>query len=84
MKHWDTMTVTRVGQGKLPKWWRDSSGLLSGGVVEVRPLDDGKNSIVLTPASSNRRGVTGKELLKQFASCPKPLATPARHTLLPR
>ncbi|HSH37668.1 MAG TPA: AbrB/MazE/SpoVT family DNA-binding domain-containing protein [Chthoniobacterales bacterium] len=81
MKHWDTMAVSKVGQSTLPKWWRDVCGLSFGGVVEVRPLEDGKNSIVLTPRSSNRRGVSGKELMEQFASCPRPLRSPDRHHL---
>lgn len=81
MKRWDTMSVSKVGQSRLPKWWRDLSGLAAGGVVEVRPLDDGKNSIVLTPTASNRRGVSGRELMQQFTARPAPLATPARHHL---
>ena len=51
MKDWDTMTVSKAGQSTLPKWWRDASGLSQGGVIEVRPLRDGKNSIILTPKS---------------------------------
>ena len=51
MKHFDTVTVSKVGQSTLPKWWRDVSGLSQGGIVEVRPLHDGQNSIVLTPES---------------------------------
>ncbi len=81
MKHWDVMAVSKVGQSTLPKWWRDASGLTRGGVVEVRPLRDGNNSIVLTPKSTNRRGVSGAELLKQFSRCPRPIRPPARHRL---
>ena len=81
MKDLDTMTVSKVGQGTLPKWWRDVSGLSQGGVVEVRPSGDGHNSIILTPKSDNRRGVSGKELLKQFSRCPWPMRPPARHQL---
>lgn len=44
MKDLDTMTVSKVGQGTLPKWWRDASGLNGGGVVEVRSLRDGKTA----------------------------------------
>lgn len=79
MKDFDTMTVSRVGQGTLPKWWRDASGLSQGGVVEVRPLRDGLNSIVLTPKPARRRGAVG--LLAHFARCPKPIAPPDRHPL---
>ncbi len=79
MKELDIMTVTRVGQGTLPKWWRESSGLANGGVVEVRPMRDGRNSIVLTPKPVRRRGAVG--LLKQFARCPTPIKVPFRTRL---
>jgi bifunctional DNA-binding transcriptional regulator/antitoxin component of YhaV-PrlF toxin-antitoxin module len=75
------MTVSKVGQSTLPKWWRDVSGLSRGGIVEVRPLRDGQNSIVLTARPGNRRGISGKELLKQLSRCPSPIAPPARHRL---
>jgi bifunctional DNA-binding transcriptional regulator/antitoxin component of YhaV-PrlF toxin-antitoxin module len=81
VKQLDTMTVSKVGQSTLPKWWRDVSGLSRGGIVEVRPLRDGQNSIVLTARPGNRRGISGKELLKQLSRCPWPLAAPARHRL---
>ncbi len=81
MKDWDTMTVSKVGQGTLPKWWREASGLSRGGVVEVHPMGDGKNSIVLTPRPGQRRGASGKALLKQFSRCPWPVRAPARHRL---
>lgn len=80
MKHLDTMTISRVGQSTLPKWWRDVSGLSRGGIVEVRPVRDGQNSIILTPKPS-RQGMSGKELLKQLSRCPWPVAAPARHRL---
>jgi bifunctional DNA-binding transcriptional regulator/antitoxin component of YhaV-PrlF toxin-antitoxin module len=81
MKHFDTMKVSKVGQSTLPKWWRDVSGLSRGGVVEVHPVRDGQNSIVLTPRPSNRRGISGKDLLKQLSRCPWPLSVPTRHRL---
>ena len=79
MKELDTLTVSRVGQSTLPKWWRDASGLSQGGVVEVRPMRDGKNSIVLTPKRVKRRGAVG--LLKLFSACPAPIPAPKRHHL---
>jgi AbrB family looped-hinge helix DNA binding protein len=79
MKDLDTMTVSKVGQSTLPKWWRETSGLAKGGLVEVRPLRDGKNSIILTPCAQKRRGAVG--LAKQFAACPSPITTPPRHFL---
>jgi bifunctional DNA-binding transcriptional regulator/antitoxin component of YhaV-PrlF toxin-antitoxin module len=75
----DTITVSKVGQSTLPKWWRDSSGLRRGGVVEVRPARDGHNSIILTPRPAQRRGAVG--LLDAFAKCPKPFPAPLRHKL---
>jgi AbrB family looped-hinge helix DNA binding protein len=79
VKELDTMTVSQVGQSTLPKWWRDASGLSKGGVVEVRPMRDGKNSIILTPKPEKRRGAVG--LVKQFSSCPAPIPLPERHVL---
>jgi AbrB family looped-hinge helix DNA binding protein len=79
MKEFDTLTVSKVGQSTLPKWWRDSSGLSEGGIVEVRPVRDGKNSIVLTPKATKRRGAVG--LTKQFASCPAVIPVSERTTL---
>jgi len=59
MKDWDTMTISKVGQSTLPKWWRDASGLSEGGVVEVRSAKDGRNSIILTPQKRKRHGAVG-------------------------
>ncbi len=73
------MTVSKVGQGTLPKWWRQASGLSEGGVVEVRPMRDGRNSIVLTPKPARRRGAVG--LRKLFLRCPTPIPAPERHPL---
>lgn len=73
------MTVSKVGQSTLPKWWRDASGLAQGGLVEVRPVRDGTHSIILTPRPSKRQGAVG--LLRQFACCPKPFLPPNRHQL---
>ena len=73
------MTVSKVVQSTLPKWWRYASGLLDGGVVEVRPMRDGKNSLILTPKPAKRRGAVG--LLTQFARCPRPIRPPTRHKL---
>ena len=79
MKDLDTLTVSKVGQSTLPKWWRDASGLSGGGLVEVRPLRDGKNSIVLTPEPAKRRGAVG--LFELFSNCPAPMPAPERHLL---
>ena len=79
MKDLDTMTISKVGQSTLPRWWREASGLSKGGVVEVRPMRDGKNSIVLTPRPAKRRGAIG--LLKLFSNCPAPIPPLERHLL---
>jgi AbrB family looped-hinge helix DNA binding protein len=79
MKDLDTMTVSKVGQSTLPKWWRDASGLSAGGVVEVRTVRDGKNSIILTPKVNRRRGAVG--LFKLFSKCPAPISPAERHEL---
>jgi len=79
MKDLDTMSISKVGQSTLPKWWRESSGLLHGGLVEVRPLRDGKNSIVLTPKKPKRRGAVG--LTAMLRKWPAPISIPERHTL---
>lgn len=81
VKELDTMTVTKVGQSTLPKWWRKASGLSEGGLVEVRPVRDGRNSLLLTPKPAQRRGASGREFLDQFARCPFPMPVPARHAL---
>ncbi len=49
VKGLDTRTVSSVGRSTLPKWGREGSGLSKGGVVQVRPLRDGRQSIVLSP-----------------------------------
>ena len=79
MKDLDTLTVSKVGQSTLPKWWREASGLSQGGIVEVRPMRDGKHSIILTPKPAKRQGAEG--LLKQFGRCPQPISPPERHRL---
>jgi bifunctional DNA-binding transcriptional regulator/antitoxin component of YhaV-PrlF toxin-antitoxin module len=79
MKDTDTMTVSKLGQGTLPKWWREATGLSQGGVVEVRPLRDVQNSLILTPKPGKRRGAVG--LLEHLRRCPRPIPPPSRHYL---
>jgi AbrB family looped-hinge helix DNA binding protein len=73
------MTISKVGQSTLPKWWRDASGLSDGGMVEVRAARDGKNSIILTPKPAKRRGAKG--LFELFSNCPAEMMPPERHQL---
>ena len=81
MNETGTMVVSASGQGTLPEWWREASGLASGGVVEVRAISDGSNSLLLTPKQSARRGISGRELLEQFAKCPQPIDVAERHEM---
>jgi bifunctional DNA-binding transcriptional regulator/antitoxin component of YhaV-PrlF toxin-antitoxin module len=73
------MTVSKIGQVTLPKWWREAAAFGDGGVVEVRPMRDGKNSILLTPKAAKRKGAVG--LAKIFAKCPHPIEIDERTVL---
>ncbi len=79
MKELDVMTISRVGQSTFPKAWREAAGLSRGGVVEVRPLHDGKHSLLLTPRPPRRVGAVG--LLKAMRQCPHDFPDVARHAL---
>jgi bifunctional DNA-binding transcriptional regulator/antitoxin component of YhaV-PrlF toxin-antitoxin module len=79
MKELDVMTISRVGQSTFPKAWREAAGLGRGGVVEVRPLNDGKNSLLLTPRPPRRVGALG--LLKALRDCPHDFPDVPRHML---
>ncbi|MCX6903899.1 MAG: AbrB/MazE/SpoVT family DNA-binding domain-containing protein [Verrucomicrobia bacterium] len=79
MKDLDVMTISRVGQSTFPKAWREAAGLSRGGVVEVRPLNDGKQSLLLTPKPTRRPGAVG--LLQAMRNCPHPLPEAPRHFL---
>ncbi|HNQ88871.1 MAG TPA: AbrB/MazE/SpoVT family DNA-binding domain-containing protein [Verrucomicrobiota bacterium] len=79
MKELDVMTISRVGQSTFPKAWREAAGLSRGGVVEVRPLQDGKHSLLLTPRPARREGAVG--LLKAMRGCPRGFPDVPRHAL---
>jgi bifunctional DNA-binding transcriptional regulator/antitoxin component of YhaV-PrlF toxin-antitoxin module len=79
MKDLDVMTISRVGQSTFPKAWREAAGLSHGGVVEVRPLKDGKHSLLLTPRPARRRGAVG--LLEAMRQCPYDFPDVTRHIL---
>jgi bifunctional DNA-binding transcriptional regulator/antitoxin component of YhaV-PrlF toxin-antitoxin module len=79
MKNYDVMTISRVGQSTFPKAWRKAAGLTAGGLVEVRFLKDGKQSLLLTPKPQKRTGATG--LLAAMRSCPVDLPAVERHHL---
>ena len=73
------MTISRVGQSTFPKAWREAAGLAGGGVVEVRPLNDGQHSLLLTPRRPQRVGAVG--LLEAMRQCPHDIPEVPRHAL---
>lgn len=79
MTDYDVMTISRAGQATFPKAWRKAAGLTAGGLVEVRFLKDGKQSLLLTPNPRRRIGAVG--LLAAMRSCPVPLPKADRHHL---
>ena len=79
MRDLDVMTISRVGQSTFPKAWREAAGLSRGGVVEVRPLNDGKHSLLLTPRPARRIGAVG--LVQAMRQCPHDFPDVTRHTL---
>jgi bifunctional DNA-binding transcriptional regulator/antitoxin component of YhaV-PrlF toxin-antitoxin module len=79
MKDHDVMTISRVGQSTFPRHWRQTAGLAAGGLVEVRFLRDGKQSLLLTPRKPRRTGAVG--LLAAMRSCPGDWLEVERHPL---
>jgi len=79
MKEFDVMTISRVGQATFPKAWRKAVGLAAGGLVDVRFLKDGKQSLLLTPRQRKRTGAVG--LVEAMRSCPSGLPKVERHRL---
>lgn len=79
MKDVDVMTISKVGQSTFPKAWRQAAGLERGGLVEVRFLKDGRQSLLLTPKPRKRTGAVG--LLQAMQSCPVELPEVRRHHL---
>ncbi|MBM3881635.1 MAG: AbrB/MazE/SpoVT family DNA-binding domain-containing protein [Verrucomicrobia bacterium] len=79
MKDFDVMTISKVGQSTFPKAWLLAAGLERGGVVEVRFLRDGRQSLLLTPKPRKRTGAVG--LLQALRSCPVALPEVVRHSL---
>lgn len=73
------MTISRVGQSTFPKAWREAAGLSGGGVVEVRPVNDGRHSLLLTPRPPRQEGAVG--LIEAMRRCPHEIPEVTRHTL---
>ncbi len=79
MKTLDTITITEKGQAQFPASWRKRAGLAHGGPCDVRLMDDGRQSLLITPRVQKRRGAVG--LLKHLESFTVPFPTVARHTM---
>ena len=59
MRELDTLTITAKGQAQFPASWRKQAGLIHGGPCDVRVLDDGRQSLIITPRVQKRRGAVG-------------------------
>ena len=79
MKIPDTLTITEKGQAQFPASWRKQVGLMSGGPCDVRVLDDGRHSLLITPRPRKRRGAVG--LLAHLESQSVAFPEVERHTM---
>ena len=73
MKPLDTLTITEKGQAQFPISWRKKAGLMQGGPCDIRVLDDGRQSLLITPRPLKRRGAVGllAHLEEQTIAFPK-------------
>lgn len=79
MKVLDTLTITEKGQAQFPASWRKKAGLMHGGPCDVRLLDDGRQSLLITPRPQKRRGAAG--LLAHLESQTVAFPPVERHTM---
>jgi len=79
MRELDTLTITAKGQAQFPASWRKQAGLSHGGPCDLRPLNDGRQSLIITPRVRQRRGAAG--LLKHLETFSVSLPKVARHTM---
>ncbi len=79
MKTLDTITITEKGQAQFPASWRKLAGLIHGGPCDVRMIDDGRRSLIITPRIQKRRGAVG--LLKHLESFTTPFPAVERHAM---
>jgi bifunctional DNA-binding transcriptional regulator/antitoxin component of YhaV-PrlF toxin-antitoxin module len=79
MRDLDTITITAKGQAQLPATWRKQAGLLNGGPCDVRELNDGRHSLIITPRAPKRRGAVG--LLAHLKKREFPFPKVERHIL---
>ena len=79
MRELDTITITEKGQAQFPAGWRKQAGLLHGGPCDVRVLNDGRQSLIITPRPQQRRGAKG--LLAHLKRQALPFPKVERHPL---
>jgi bifunctional DNA-binding transcriptional regulator/antitoxin component of YhaV-PrlF toxin-antitoxin module len=79
MRELDTITITAKGQAQFPSGWRKQAGLLRGGPCDVRVLNDGRQSLIITPRVQQRRGAVG--LLAHLKRREIPFPKVERHPL---
>ena len=73
MRNFDTITITAKGQAQFPVKWRKLAGLALGGSCDVRPANDGRQSLIITPRVRTRLGAAGllAHLQRQEVPFPK-------------
>jgi bifunctional DNA-binding transcriptional regulator/antitoxin component of YhaV-PrlF toxin-antitoxin module len=79
MRDLETITITEKGQAQFPAGWRKLAGLAHGGPCDVRPLNDGRQSLIITPRAQKRRGAAG--LLAHLKRQEMPFPKVERHHL---
>jgi bifunctional DNA-binding transcriptional regulator/antitoxin component of YhaV-PrlF toxin-antitoxin module len=79
MKDLDTLTITGKGQAQFPASWRKKAGLMHGGPCDVRVLDDGRQSLLITPRPQKRRGAV--DLLAHLQGQAVAFPKVERHTM---
>jgi bifunctional DNA-binding transcriptional regulator/antitoxin component of YhaV-PrlF toxin-antitoxin module len=79
MRELDTLTITEKGQATFPAAWRRQVGLLRGGPCDVRVLNDGRSSLLITPRTQIRRGAVG--LLAHLKRQAVPFPPVERHVM---
>jgi len=79
MRNLNPMTITEKGLAQFPAARRKLAGLRHGGLCDVHLVDDGRQSLLITPRCQERRGAVGllKHLQRQPAAYPKV----ERHTM---
>lgn len=84
MRELDTITITKKGQATFPANWRRQAGLLRGGPCDVRILNDGRQSLLITPRVQKRRGATGLQWLAHLKKQAAAFPAVERHLMPPK